>query len=139
MDAELDFEEAQRALSKLHESMAALQHQASLALEKKRQLRQRRLRLRKEANLLTSREREMFARELASIEEMEKLEEEASASAVVGSSPNQSSGSLVPDVLDPAVAGFALSPVPSEFLGMGLPEDWSLSQYLNTDGTASGA
>lgn len=144
-ETELDFVEAQRAIQVLQDQADELRRKAHQALEKKRLLQQRRLRLRKDANLLSERERKMFARELASIEEMEKLEAEAaertsasaSASAPEGL-PTGSFGPSVPDVLDPnpLLSGFALSPVPSEFLGMEIPADWSFSQLLDTEDTA---
>ena len=73
----------------------------------------------------------MYARELASIEEMEKLEAEAAAGSAAASEPDPS-GSSVPVVHDPFPPGFGLSPVPSEFLGMEIPADWSFSQLIGT-------
>lgn len=127
-DEELDVEEEMRALE---ERRLAVQTRRLEILSRKR-------RLRKEANLLSSRESEMFAREFESIEEMEKLEEEAAqASQVVP--PTGSSEPSVPCGPDLSASESALSPFPSEWLEMEIPPDWSFAQYLHTGGTASGA
>jgi hypothetical protein len=106
--------------------------------ERKLALISRRLRLRKEANLLTSKEKILFEKELASIEEVEKLEAEAAKASASSGSSSVPSGSSAPcaQADDLASFGLAVSPVPSEFLGLDLPDDWSYSQFLDTGGTA---
>lgn len=127
-DAELDAEEVERALEAIQKRLQAVR-------ERKRTLRERRIRLRQKANLLTSREREMFARELASIEEMEKLEAEAGLGGE-DRPPTESGESSGPGGLPDGLDASGLSPVPSELLGMDIPADWSFSQLLHTGDNA---
>jgi hypothetical protein len=109
------------------------------ALEKKRILHAERLRILKQEKLLSSRERKMFARELALIEELERLETEAAvkeAQAPTEESVGELSGPSGP--ADASAFDFGLSPVPSEFLGLEIPGDWSFSDFLAVGGTSGG-
>jgi hypothetical protein len=94
---------------------------------------------------LTQREREMFARELASIEEQERLEEEARRTGVCSDagvlvSPTISSPSplpVVPEVLDTLVhseGGVSVSSFPDTLLGW--TDDVAFSDWL-AGGTSS--
>jgi len=85
---------------------------------------QKRLRLRKEAGLLTQSEREMFAREIAAIDELDRLESEQEArelASVESSTPSEPAVRGAPDLVS----------YPAEFLDAGaVSEDWSFSQWL---------
>jgi len=110
---------------------AVAQQKLSLALEKMRTLRNRRLRLRREAGLLSDREKSMFAKELASIEEVERLEREQEKGR---SDVSGSLGSSEPPLS--AADSELLDFVSSDFLSEGLPPDWSFSQLLGSPNTA---
>jgi hypothetical protein len=131
--AEVDSEEMD-----VEVELRRLESLSSVLRQKKETLLSRRLRLRKEANLLTSKEKILFEKELASIEEVEKLEAEAAKASASSGSSSVPSGSSAPcaQADDLASFGLAVSPVPSEFLGLDLPDDWSYSQFLDTGGTA---
>jgi len=64
--------------------ISELEKKAQEALLRKQELRSRKLRLRKQLGLLSQKEENLFASELASIEEVERLEREASESVVSG-------------------------------------------------------
>jgi len=96
-------DEVELRASQLHLELAAIAAQMST-------LSSRRLRLRKEAGLLSEKEKEMFARELASIEEVERLEAAAAESSKAS-------------VSDPSL--------PAEFLVDGLPTDFDFSCLLS--------
>jgi len=120
VDEEEDMESELVALEAKREAFESARREL---LVKKKSLRQRRLMLKAEYGSLTKREKETMARELSSIDELSRLEEQEAASL----SPT-SGGPAVPDILSPP-AGWL-----DEF-----PSDWSFSQLLDSGGgTASG-
>ena len=101
--------------AELHAELSA--RQAQLLAEKRRAAFESSL-LRKELGLLTEQEKEMYARELASIKELERLEAEIPVAEGSSSPPTSLplSGSVeLPDVSD-------LEP-PANWLESGLPAD----------------
>ena len=77
--------------------------------------------------MLTKREKEIYARELASIKELERLKAEIPSAGESSSPPTflPLSGSVeLPNVSD-------LEP-PANWLEAGLPADWSFSQLLES-------
>ena len=94
-----------------------LEEQLRRVSDSQRPLMIRRLRLRKEAGLLRDRERKMFARELASIEEIERLEAEAAAET--------ESPVTVPESSEPGPSVDFPGELPAEFLLEGIPDDFS--------------
>jgi len=84
----------------------------------------RSLRLRKELDLQTRKERALWEREEASIAEFERLEAEAALAKGSGSGSGGSSEPALPE----SIAGFEM---PAGWLE-GLPEDYSFSQFLES-------
>jgi hypothetical protein len=100
-------------------------------LEKQQEASKRSRYLRKQLGLLSKQEEEMFARENASIAQIEYLEQDVARSQEESSEPSGSSARV-----DPAPSESALSPFAFDFSGEELPDDWSFSRILSTDGTA---
>jgi len=87
-------------------------------LGKKKVIRERRLMLKAEYGSLTKREKETMSRELASIDELSRLEEQAAASV-----SSASGEPVVPNVLSP----------PAEWID-DFPAEWSLAQLVDFSG-----
>ncbi len=102
---EADWDRLERAREKVEQELKDTVAQVLAAEESRRVLLSKQLRLLEQLGLLGRREKEMFARELSSIEEQEKLEQEdaqrASSSSNAAVDPSAVAPSLSP-FLDPS-------------------------------------
>jgi hypothetical protein len=103
-----------------------LAHRARVA-EERRVLRSRRLRLRKEAGLLSAKEKKMFSDELGAIDELIRLEEQAGVTVSDGSPKSYEGGPTGQD-LNPGWGGFPLDYLED------FPPDLSYSQLTGREG-----
>jgi hypothetical protein len=108
----------QDRVAELNDDEEDVESEIARLLEKKKEIRNRRLLLRAEYGSLTKREKETMARELSSIEELSRLEDQAGLSVT-----SASDEPVVPDVLSPP-AGWLED----------LPDDWTISQLLGSVG-----
>jgi hypothetical protein len=95
--------------------------------EEMRVLLSRRLRLRKEAGLLTAKEKKMFSDELGAIDELIRLEEQAGVTASDGSPRSYEEGPTGQD-LNPGWGGFPLDYLED------FPPDLSYAQLTGREG-----